>query len=1593
MYTAWLFFEDQFRDVFFPDKDSWISSIVLSQFDTGWERDAVFSVRLLEKRLYLSIPPELSWHDGYMNLEREVPIDTYFQLLRNGAKVINIIIRRMDRSQLCFTKYCLAGSGLSIGRDNSADICCAESVISAPHGFISMRDGDIQYADNSSNGTYLNGRMVHNTAVQLHFGDVLTFPSGFKIVMLGDCIALNCSASLKRVNLRQVSSRPVSATADEPSSWPQAYCEYHRTPRILNKAEPAEIEIESPPQKQNQRQPPVWLQIGPSATMVLPMVIGTIAAGIGTGTSGFAARGVSSIAMIGTSSLLAVMWSSINRKYRQKDEAEAEQQRISLYQKYIAEMEGSLKSLNEREYRRLCDTFPNVGQCALIPQNLSTHLLWNRMPTHPDFLEVRLGTGDVDLPGDIETQKQKLNFIDDPLRNEPERLLRVYSVIADAPFTVKLRSETVVGILGGDEAVLFAQGMLMQIAALHSYHDVRIAVLTDETSTSQWEWVRWLPHVFTNEDREMRMVASKPASIHDVMNHIDEVLAMRSSLEEESTDAQQEEELDVQALPLPHYIIFCTNYRLLENEPVMRKLLTRHLGTTLVMVVPSMEMLPKETHQIINLTQKPGLLHYSEGDTRTVDFEYPNRNLLRTFARSIAPVRVHDAVESAAIPTLVSFLDIYGVRHVDDLDVWRLWSENRTYDGLRSTIGYTAGSRPFILDISEKYHGPHGLIAGTTGSGKSVMLQTYILSLALNYSPEEIQFILIDYKGGGMADSFRNLPHVVGIIDNLQGEQVIRRALASLNGEIHRREVLFKQVKVKDITEYSLQYGSDPEAVKLPHLIIIADEFAELKSDQPEFMKELVSASRVGRSLGVHLILATQKPAGSVSDEIWANSRFHLCLRVQTVADSRDMLKRPDAAYIKGTGRCFIQIGNDESFDQVQTSYAGLPYDPNVPRPEEMPRLLGEIGQSITVPKRQVNKAASEKTVTQMDAVLARISDIAKDHHLDHQRQMWLPEMPAHIYFNELPLFADNCMRGEEYANCPEGAQFLLGLADDTANQRYLPLIINLSEIRNLLIVGLAGSGKTTAVQSIAYSLANQYDPEHLNMYVLSLTSQTLNTLTTFPHVGDIVFENNVIEIRRFFNMLFTEAQRRSELFSSASTDSFIEYNRSRVSAGASPVPAIVVFVDRFEQLKTMFENDDATMGRIASLIHEGSSRGIHFIVTALAKNEVPYKLHPFFNGIALQLSDRSDYSDVLNKRVPIEQPPIARNPGRCLSTIGGTIYEIQIGLAGGSLLEPSTETFAGFDAINRYAIEMPFLKKTVLQDIERADQITVFARRQDERWHGARPARIPRIPEEPDWQKYTSDPKYVQTRELPFEMPVGYDLNSGELTTLDLEENFSLFITGPKRSGRTNLLMFLARVMLERGTEVHVIGDTEWVAFAKETGVALHSTPQEIVDFTRDFAENVLNKRTPLKREAKRQGKSALRRLALSLSPITIIVDNAQRFNTDFNGLEQGKDLTMLREVYSQLCAKADHYNFQLFFSAPFTAASFFMQEPLRSLIAQGRGISLGGKVSDCNPLGIASIIPPSVGRKALPTGQGYLVTEGKLSQIVIPYSGAADE
>ena len=322
----------------------------------------------------------------------------------------------------------------------------------------------------------------------------------------------------------------------------------------------------------------------------------------------------------------------------------------------------------------------------------------------------------------------------------------------------------------------------------------------------------------------------------------------------------------------------------------------------------------------------------------------------------------------------------------------------------------------------------------------------HILSLAVNFHPHDVAFLLIDYKGGGMANLFKNLPHLLGTITNLDGAQSMR-ALASINAEIHRRERLFREFEVNHINQYQKKFKNGEATEPLPHLFLISDEFAELKVNQPDFIKELVSIARVGRSLGVHLILATQKPSGVVDDQIWSNSRFKLALKVADRTDSMEMLKTPDAAEITQTGRAYLQVGNNEVYELFQSAWSGADYQPDKDEmgiEDHTIYLINDLGQYEVLNQdlSGLDLAEDIKEVpTELEAIVSQIQLLTESQQIPPVPQPWLPPLKERMTLQEL-----EPIQPQEAWEQKKPVSVLLGMADIPQAQKQEPVSVNLSK-------------------------------------------------------------------------------------------------------------------------------------------------------------------------------------------------------------------------------------------------------------------------------------------------------------------------------------------------------------------------------------------------------------------------------------------------------------------------------------------------------------------------------------------------------------------
>ena len=582
------------------------------------------------------------------------------------------------------------------------------------------------------------------------------------------------------------------------------------------------------------------------------------------------------------------------------------------------------------------------------------------------------------------------------------------------------------------------------------------------------------------------------------------------------------------------------------------------------------------------------------------------------------------------MPTALGFLEMFKVGKVEQLNILNRWRLNNPIQSLRSQIGITNEGSPIYLDLHEKYHGPHGLIAGTTGSGKSEFIITYILSLSLNYSPNEVAFILIDYKGGGLAGAFQNktlglkLPHLAGTITNLD-KASLNRTLVSIESELKRRQKKFNEERDKlgestiDIYKYQKFFREKKITDPMPHLFIISDEFAELKSQQPEFMADLISAARIGRSLGIHLILATQKPSGVVNDQIWSNSKFRVCLKVQDAGDSNEMLKVPDAASITNAGRFYLQVGNNEIFVLGQSGWAGTQYVPSNVAKQKYDRSIsfidgiGNVIKNIedTEPKVKVEDKGDElSNLLKYICYLANKENVRADN-------LWLDAIPETIY-------VDDIINKYNY-QFDDTITAILGEYDAPSQQYQNILTLKLNEEGNTLIYGVSGTNREMLLSSIIYSVCSVYSSDVVNFYIVDYGSESLRLYNKFPQVGDIIFASEKDKLDKLLGLLNDELLYRKKLFA--------DYNgeyKTYLKLSGEKLPLKVIIFNNWDSFK---ENNINLEDLLIKYMREGERYGIIYIIAATNSRSIYSKITTnFHNTFVLDMKKREDYMDILGK-------------------------------------------------------------------------------------------------------------------------------------------------------------------------------------------------------------------------------------------------------------------------------------------------------------------------------------------------------------------------
>lgn len=1363
------------------------------------------------------------------------------------------------------------------GRSTRGEVVLDIPFISKNHFLLRTEGGSLRVEDSgSTHGLFLNGSRIR--AGVMRSGDVLQVWTA-RILLEGGKLYFENVGGRLHIGALQAGAADTSEAV--PAQRQGAFLLYHRSPRMQERLPSEPVVLADPPAKtaayERKRSMLTYL-LGPGIMLAANLT-----------TMGAASPALLMARSAGLVTPLVSMasYGSMDKKQKKRLE-EYEKLRRQRFGAYIEEQKRHIEEVAQHQRAILTRENPSPAQCVQTVAQVRRSL-WERMPTDRDFLDLRLGMGYEPLCVPVKSRAETGGFRmeDDEMEQVVRQIVEETRIVDNIPARLSLRTYQTVGVVGKRRrAIRLVQNLLVELTCQHSPQNVRLVGIFDKEEIGAWAPLRWLPHVW-DEEGQFRYIAFDGQRAHTVCELLSDVLQKRRKAQAENGGR------DVPP-PQPHYVVLLGSKTLIRSEPLM-KLLTQNdpaLGVSTIFLFDDLYSLPQECRCIVEVDHDP--CAYDRLDVSRKFFFTPDEpteeDELDRFTRRMSSIRVEEATQTAQMPDSVTFLQGYGVRHPEQLRVTHRWRNSRPYETLAAPIGVGAGGATFSFDIQDGRHGPHGLVAGTTGAGKSELLQSWILSMAVNYDPTDVVFVIIDYKGGGMANLLEPLPHVIGKITNLGSG--IERALAALTAENRRRQRLFEQYGVNDIKKYQKLYREGRADEPLPYLIIVTDEFAELKREQEEFMQGLISISRIGRSLGVRLVLATQQPTNVVNGQIDSNSRFRICLKMNSAEDSKAVLKHADAARITHPGRAYIRVGEDELFTLFQSYWSGAVYHAEEDRAADAGNpvsIINTTGERIRMQEKKRVRRAEE--IDELTAVIRHVCREAEAEGIRRLPPLWMPELPEQLPLADvLPPYAFN---GIGWGENEHILRLPVGRFDDPANQRQGVQYLDMAE-GSCAVYGAPMSGKTGLLRAFLLSMAMCCTPSQMQAYIIDC-GWGLGRFGELPHVGGVVlsFEEDKREKLRL--LLLDELDRRKELFRSNAVSSLNAY---RSAVGPDLAAVVLVIDDIVALLESISDQTQREVFRkfLEKWTHEGASYGLYLLYTAGSTGGIGTMITQYIkNTVALQMKDPGDYAALVGKGRK-SLPPVA---GRGFVR-GEPPMEFQTAL----YLDRPTEP-------------------------EQYRALEELAREMDRRWTGPRPRRIPMLAE----SIAPEDPEYAE----PARLPVGQDVQTLETAYVDMAERYRLLICGPLQAENSRTLENLCRVLLrQERNRLFVVDSPSAPLAALRDSAARYCRCDDTEGVQRllDEVKAELNRRLQLRWDGQ-ESASALPQLCVILDDL----DALQQSITDAQLTSFVKICTIAKGLSALVLASAQ---------SDFVETNRY-GELVGGLLADGSGIATGAGAAMC--------------------------------------------
>jgi len=873
---------------------------------------------------------------------------------------------------------------------------------------------------------------------------------------------------------------------------------------------------------------------------------------------------------------------------------------------------------------------------------------WERRADDEDFLVLRVGLGDQPVLTRLRmaVDEGPLNEAD-PVCLEAARHLRTrYTTLHDQPVCVSLSDVGVLSVVGDRaQGRALARALVAQLVTFHAPEEVRLGIVRAEAHATAWDWAKWLPHTqhpaVMDGELPARLVASSVAALADLL-----------SAEIEGRVEAHQRRRGQRVLLRDHIVVVVDGEHLhgvWGMEPPERAISLADLGIHVILLLGHRREEPEVVHE--RVTVAPDGTGRQEDSDDEFRIDHIADGMLTSLARQCAPLRMVTEESGDVLAGTVGLPEILGVADVALLDPEQAWRPRPLREFLRVPVGLGGTGNAVMLDLKESAHGgmgPHGLIVGATGSGKSEMLRTLVSSLVAGHPPDRLALMLVDFKGGATFAPMKGLPHIAGMVTNIEDDlTLVDRMHQALHGEMRRRQEILKDAgNLPNVTAYQALRDDGRALDPLPHLLVIIDEFSELLAAKPDFAELFVAIGRIGRSIGVHLLLATQRLEMGRIRGLESHLSYRISLRTFSEAESREAIGVPDAYHLMPEpGAGFLKV-DTTVFERFKAALVSAPYAP----PQDMPKALVPVvpfialnglgswlGRISTQDDHASDEAltmlpasarVSQRTV--LDVVVARLAVASQP----PARPVWLDPLPSALPLDRVQ---------DPRARAPGGSvTAVLGLVDDPAGQRQFPLEWDFAGAAgNVLVVGAPQSGKTTLLRTLVCSMSLRYAPGEIAFYCVDYGGGGLTPLQDLPHVAVVATRADPERIRRALAEMANAVNAREQLFRERGLDSAAALRAARAAGTVPPeVPASVFLV--IDGWGPFREDHEMLEPQVADIAARGLNYGVHTVLTVSQSMQVRLRMQPAFGGrVELRLNDPFDssFDRKMQERIDKETP------------------------------------------------------------------------------------------------------------------------------------------------------------------------------------------------------------------------------------------------------------------------------------------------------------------------------------------------------------------